>query len=145
MPLAAHVYYFNNAHDMNVSAAQFHVHPSSGVPIFRQIMEQVRSLIAAGKLSGGDMLPSTRELSAALEVNMMTVSKAYSKLEASGVVERVRGKGMRVMEGRSVASLTERKKEITELLRPQLLQAIHLGLTDEQIQSLVQRILREQR
>ena len=130
---------------MQLSPAQFQVHPSSGVPIYRQIMDQVRSLIAAGILSDGDMLPSTRELAASLEVNMMTVSKAYSKLEADGVVCRIRGLGMKVAAVSQATSVTERKKEVATLLEPALLQAIHLGLTDEQILSIIQRLLREQR
>ena len=91
------------------------------------------------------MLPSTRELAAELEVNMMTVSKAYSKLEADGVVNRVRGKGMSIASVSPAASISERKKEATELLAPALLQAVHLGLTDAQIQTIIQRLLREQR
>ena len=130
---------------MDVSSSQFQVHPSSGVPIYRQIMDQVRSLIAAGNLSEGDMLPSTRELAAALEVNMMTVSKAYSKLEAEGVVARVRGRGMKVIRPRAAFHLTERKKQAAEMLEPAVLQAVYLGLTDAQIQAIVQRLLREKR
>lgn len=108
-------------------------------------MDQVRSLIAAGNLSDGDMLPSTRELAAALEVNMMTVSKAYSKLEADGVVARVRGRGMKVVRPRAAFHLTERKKQAAVMLEPAVLQAVHLGLTDEQVQAIVQRLLREKR
>ncbi len=130
---------------MDISSSQFQVHPSSGVPIYRQIMDQVRSLVAAGNLGDGDMLPSTRELAAALEVNMMTVSKAYSKLEADGAVVRVRGRGMRVVGTRSSSSLADRKKQAAGMLEPIVLQAVHLGLTDEQIQAIVQRLLREKR
>lgn len=88
------------------------------------------------------MLPSTRELAAALEVNMMTVSKAFSKLEADGVVVRVRGRGMRVAESQAVVSLGDRKKEAAEKLQPVLRQARQMGLTDEQIQALVQKLLK---
>ena len=130
---------------MDVSPAHFQVHPSSGLPIYRQIMDQVKSLIAAGNLCEGDMLPSTRELAGALEVNMMTVSKAYSKLEADGVVERVRGRGMKVVASRSMSTLVDLKREVTAMLEPVVLQAIHLGLTEEQIQLIVQRLVREQR
>jgi len=130
---------------MDISPAKFHVHPSSGVPIYRQVMDQVRSLIAAGQLNDGDMLPSTRELAGALEVNMMTVSKAYSKLEADGVLCRVRGRGMKIAASRPAATLAKRKKEARKLLEPAMLQAIQLGLTDEQIDHIVQRLLREKR
>lgn len=130
---------------MTINPDQFHVNPSSGLPIYRQIMDQVRSLISSGRLPSGSMLPSTRELAAVLEVNMMTISKAYSKLEADEVVERVRGKGMRVADRKPASSLTARKKEVTELLEPLLKHAQQLGLTDQQIQTIVQRILKGKR
>lgn len=74
----------------------FQIHPSSGVPIYRQLMDQVRTLIAAGRLSADEMLPSVRQIAEDLQINPMTVSKAYSLLERDGVLERVRGQGMRV-------------------------------------------------
>ena len=68
---------------------QFEVHPSSGVPIYRQLMDQVRAMIASGQLADGDLLPSVRLMADELQVNMMTVSKAWSRLEVEGVLERV--------------------------------------------------------
>lgn len=68
------------------------VDPSSGVPVFRQVMDQVRFHIASGLLNAGDELPPTRALSAELGVNPMTVSKAYNLLERDGVLERRPGK-----------------------------------------------------
>ena len=130
---------------MVIHSDQFYVNPSSGLPIYRQVMDQVRSLISSGRMQPGSMLPSTRELAAVLEVNMMTISKAYSKLEADGVVERIRGKGMRVVDCQPAVSLTARKKEVAELLEPLLNRALQLGLSDEQIQAIVQRILKGKR
>lgn len=63
----------------------------SGVPIYRQMMDQIKLLVASGLLKPGDELPSTRALSAQLGLNPMTVSKAYSLLEMEGLVERRRG------------------------------------------------------
>jgi GntR family transcriptional regulator len=68
------------------------VDPSSGVPVFRQLMDQVRFHIASGLLKAGDELPATRALSAELGVNPMTVSKAYNLLERDGVLERRPGR-----------------------------------------------------
>ena len=64
------------------------VDPSSGVPVFRQVMDQVRFHIASGLLKPGDELPATRSLSAELGVNPMTISKAYNLLEREGVLLR---------------------------------------------------------
>jgi DNA-binding transcriptional regulator YhcF (GntR family) len=66
----------------------FHVDPSSGVPIFRQLMDQVKLNIATGALQPGDELPSIRSLSVPLGVNPMTISKAYNLLVHDGVLER---------------------------------------------------------
>lgn len=66
----------------------FHVDPASGVPIFRQLMDQVKRSIASGALRPGDELPSIRSLSEPLGVNPMTISKAYNLLVHEGVLER---------------------------------------------------------
>ena len=129
---------------MQCSVQLFQVSPSSGVPIFRQIIDQVHALMAAGRLEPGVMLPSTRELAKALEVNMMTVSKAYSKLEADGVVERVRGRGMRVCQPRQTGTLKQRKREFAQHAQPAIHRGKQLGLTDQQILSAIESILREQ-
>jgi GntR family transcriptional regulator len=70
----------------------FSVDPQSDIPVYRQLMEQVRFSIASGQLGPGDALPSTRALSAELGVNPMTISKAYSYLERDGVLERRPGR-----------------------------------------------------
>ncbi|MFT4179371.1 MAG: GntR family transcriptional regulator [Thermomonas sp.] len=79
-----------------MDASMLHIHPASTEPIYRQIVEQLRRLVAGGQLAAGDVLPSVREVAAAYAINPMTVSKAYSQLEAEGVLERLRGKGMAV-------------------------------------------------
>src|SRR5580692_1542366 len=81
---------------MLLDPLSFQIHPSSGVPIYRQLMDQVKALVASGRLVPGDMLPSVRQLGQDLQINQMTVSKAYSLLEREGAVERVRGQGMRI-------------------------------------------------
>ena len=66
----------------------FFVDPHSGVPIFRQLMDQVRTHVAGGVLKPGDEMPSIRSLSVPLGVNPMTISKAYNMLVTEGVLER---------------------------------------------------------
>ena len=70
--------------------------PSAPEPLYRQILEQLRRLIAAGQLAPGEMLPSVREVAAAHAINPMTVSRAYGLAEAEGLLERLRGRGMAV-------------------------------------------------
>lgn len=128
---------------MHDNAFNFTVHTSSGLPIYRQIMDQVCALIAGGRLSVGDLLPSVRQLAADLEVNMMTISKAYAKLEAEGIIERVRGTGMRVRELPIKASLAERQKDLLPLVEQAVIRARQLKLTDEQILQIVQSVIED--
>lgn len=79
-----------------MDASLFAIHPSAAEPIYRQIAGQVRRLVASGQLAEGEALPSVRDMASAHAINPMTVSKAYSQLEAEGVLTRLRGKGMTV-------------------------------------------------
>ena len=74
----------------------FVLKPHSGVPLHRQLTEQIRRLVASGQLAPGTALPSIRELALTHTINPMTVSKVYARLEAEGVLERNRGKPMTV-------------------------------------------------
>lgn len=90
----------------------FRIFPSSGVPIYRQIMDQIGHLLLSGHLRPGDRLPSVRAVATSLEVNPMTISKAYSQLESEGVLERVRGMGMQVKEAVHGESLARRLQQL---------------------------------
>jgi GntR family transcriptional regulator len=92
----------------------FILNPQSGIPIYRQLVEQVRRMVAGGQLKAGDELPSVRELAIEHAVNPMTVSKAYSQLEVEGVLVRQRGKPMQVA--------APQAKENSEAIRLQYLQ-----------------------
>ena len=123
------------------------VAPSSGVPIYRQLMDQMRGLIAAGRLEAGELLPSVRQVAQQLQVNPMTVSKAYSLLERDGIVELVRGQGMRVRPPSAAAASDGELKQRQEALRPLLEQvastAYQLALTRQQVLDLLASHLEE--
>jgi GntR family transcriptional regulator len=74
----------------------FILDPHSGTPIYRQLLEQVRRMVAGGQLKPGAELPSVRDVALAHAVNPMTISKAYSLLEAEGLLQRNRGRPMTV-------------------------------------------------
>jgi GntR family transcriptional regulator len=93
------------------------IQPASAEPIYRQIVEQLRRLIAGGQLTPGDLLPSVREVAGLHAVNPMTVSRAYSLAEGEGLLQRLRGKGMAVAAQRN-ASRTAAQR--LALLEPQL-------------------------
>jgi len=96
----------------------FAIQPTSAEPIYRQIVEQLRRMIAGGQLIAGELLPSVREVAGFHAINPMTVSRAYGMAEADGLLERLRGKGMAVAASTRSATQTQRMA----LLEPQLLE-----------------------
>jgi GntR family transcriptional regulator len=96
------------------------VSPRRPEPVYRQLVELVRRRVAAGHISAGDEIPSVRELAKALAVHPMTISKAYSMLEAEGVLERRRGLSMVVAAQHCRAQPAASR---IELLRPTLARA----------------------
>lgn len=122
----------------------FVVHASSGVPIYRQLVDQVEALVAGGRLRTGDLVPSVRQVATALGINPMTVSKAWSRLEADGVLSRDRGRGM-VVTARRGATLAERRDEVRPLVDAVVVRALHLGLTPAQVLTIVRDSLEENR
>lgn len=122
----------------------FQIHPSSGVPIYRQLMDQVRTLIAAGRLPVAEMLPSVRQIAEELQINPMTVSKAYSLLERDGVLERVRGQGMRVAAVPDVQpSVKQRQQSLKPLLEQLAAEAFQLNLTRDQVLAALNPLLKD--
>lgn len=124
----------------------FQVFPNSGLPIYRQLIDQIRRHVASGRLAGGDFLPSVRQVALELEINPMTVSKAYSLLERDGVVELVRGQGMRIAERKAAGgndSLRERQEHLLPLLRQVAAEAYQLSLSEKQVKSLLDRVIKE--
>lgn len=126
---------------MDNQPRQFELHPSSGTPIYRQIVEQVHAQIAGGHLEVGSLLPSVRTVAKQSDINPMTVSKAYSLLETEGAVERVRGQGMRILPPQSGGTLQERKAQLLEHIEPALHRAAQLGLSQDDVRSVVEQIL----
>jgi GntR family transcriptional regulator len=121
----------------------FHIYPSAGAPIYQQLIQQVKFQIASGRLAVGDYLPSVRETAAELQVNPMTVSKAYSLLEREGTLERDRGQGMRVAATAPKGGLRERREEIKDLLRQVVTKAHQLGLDGGEVWNLLKPMLAE--
>jgi GntR family transcriptional regulator len=115
------------------SPVTFDIQPQLATPIYRQVVEQVQRLVAGGQLRAGDELPSVRAVAERHAINPMTVSKAYSLLEAEGLLERRRGLGMVVAASAQPARVGGGR---LTLLEPALLavarQAQQLGVTPAQ-------------
>jgi GntR family transcriptional regulator len=97
-----------------VLAVQIHISSADGVPIYLQIVNQVRYLVAAGLLEPGEELPPIRVLAERLVVNPNTVARAYRELEGEGVVEKRRTAGTFVSAARTRLSRRERLRILTE-------------------------------
>jgi GntR family transcriptional regulator len=128
---------------MRESPVIFELNPTSGVPIYRQIVDQVHAMVAGGLLRSGDLLPSVRQVARDAAVNPMTVSKAYSRLEAEGAVRRVRGQGMEVLPPSQNGTLDERKSQFRATVEPALLRALQLGLNSKQIREVISSLLQD--
>jgi GntR family transcriptional regulator len=119
----------------------FVLKPQSGIPIYRQILEQVRRMVASGQLPPGAELPSVRDLALKHAVNPMTVSKAYSLLEAEGLLERNRGLPMTVAsQARSASQLSRRLQQLQPLIEHTVLAAKQLELSEAELVKSVRRI-----
>lgn len=117
------------------------IRPSSGIPVFRQIEEQVRFLAASGALAPGEEMPSTRTLSAQLGVNPMTVSKAYGALERAGVLERRPGRPLVVRTHDAAAQERERLDEVRQALVPATDKIRKLEVTNDQALAVLRALL----
>jgi len=120
----------------------FILNPHSSVPIYQQLVEQVRRLVAGGQLPPGAELPSVREMAQEHTVHPMTISRAYSLLEAEGVLERRRGKPMAVAaRKKSHSSLTARLKQLEPQLDALALSARQLELSTDEVVAQLRRKL----
>jgi GntR family transcriptional regulator len=123
----------------------FFVDPHSGVPIFRQLMDQVRTHVASGALVPGEEMPSIRNLSVPLGVNPMTISKAYNLLVHEGILERRPGRPL-VVADQGPAGLADRRREqLAASLQPSAQLAVSMGLDADEAVALFRRLLDEAR
>ena len=114
-----------------------HIEPSSGVPIYRQLVQQIRHRIASGQLEPDEQLPSVRELSADLRLNPLTIAKAYSILEREGLVAMRRGLGTFVVGPARFPSAAEKRKKILPVVSQLAAEAHHLGLSEAEVHNLL--------
>lgn len=121
----------------------FQINPSSGKPIYEQIMVQVKEAILKGYLKQGDSLPSVRKLAMSLSVTPNTVAKAYQILEREKVIVTIRGKGAFVSENISYEMNQDKLEEIQEKARGILIELKYLGFDEEEVINLIKQIYKE--
>jgi GntR family transcriptional regulator len=115
---------------------QFQCDTTSRVPIYRQLIEQVRSGVARGRIQPGDRLPSVRQLSRELVVNPNTVARAYTELEREGTLITQQGRGVFVAQPRSDLTKRARQNQLEASLEQLLVEAVHLGFSAEELTTL---------
>jgi len=110
---------------------------SDGVPIYRQIVNQVKYLVASGLLQPGEELPPIRTLALQLKVTPNTIVKAYGELEISGVIHKRQGSGTFVSDTRPQLAIRERRRVIEQRIDALLAEAHQLNFTAEELLKMV--------
>ncbi len=111
----------------------FRLDTASGVPFYRQVIDQVLLAVADGRLAAGTQLPTVRQLAVDLSVNLNTVAKAYREMEIRGIVQTQQGTGTFVAERPSPGGAAERKKALERLVDELLAKAGSHGFRVEEV------------
>jgi GntR family transcriptional regulator len=121
---------------------EFQVDPTTRVPIYRQLMDQIRLAVARGRLRAGSRLPSVRVLSRELVVNPNTIARVYTELERDGVLNTRPGLGVFVAEPQADFSAAARRQRLAEIVDGFLTDAVHLGFSADDVLSAVTKRIR---
>src|SRR6187399_3700079 len=112
---------------------QIHISTSDGVPIYQQIVNQIKYLVSSGRLTAGEELPPIRTLAEKLVINPNTVARAYRELESAGIVEKRRTAGTYITDQGSPLARRERLKILTERIDALLAEARQMDIAFEEI------------
>jgi GntR family transcriptional regulator len=115
----------------------FQIDFSNGLPVYQQVVRQVKFAVAGGALKAGELVPSVRELSRELAINPNTVARAFRQLQADGVLETVRGMGLQVAAGAPQQCRDERVRLIRQRLQQVLVEARQSRLATGELRALV--------
>jgi len=111
----------------------FRLNLESGVPVYRQIMDQVRGAMASGLLSAGDQLPTVRQLAVDLAINPNTVARAYRELELGGLLETHQGTGSFISAQKIKRSDAERERQLAQIVGDCVSRAGAMGYTVDDV------------
>jgi GntR family transcriptional regulator len=120
-----------------------HIDPRSSIPIYEQIIKQMKELCMKGILKSGEKVPSVRELSIMIVANPNTVSKAYKELEREGVIETLRGRGTFVTETFQNESDEEKIGMLKDQLKTIVVDAFYAGVKIDDIHKWISEIEKE--
>ena len=117
------------------------INNTSMVPIYEQIVEQIKNAILHGDAKGQDALPSVRTLSKDLKISALTVKKAYDNLEADGFIVTVHGKGSFIADTNEELMMETKRKEVETDLEMAIQKGRHCGLSDEELHEMFALIM----
>ncbi|WP_456081709.1 GntR family transcriptional regulator [Mediterraneibacter sp.] len=119
------------------------INHSSMVPIYEQILEQIKAQIISGELKENDLLPSVRAMAKELKISALTVKKAYDNLEEEGMTRTVHGKGTYVTASNQELLQEERRREVEADMEAVVMKGRRSGMTDEELREVFELILEE--
>jgi GntR family transcriptional regulator len=106
---------------------------ASGVPVYRQLIDQVLTAMASGKLAGGDQLPTVRQVAVDLAINPNTVMRAYRELEIRGILSTQQGTGTFITEQKVKAGEAQRRRRVAQMAGELVARAGAEGFTVEEV------------
>ncbi|MGE7918931.1 GntR family transcriptional regulator [Viridibacillus sp. NPDC093762] len=118
------------------------IEPQSDVPIYTQLTQQIIEGIASGQLKSGESLPSVRALAADLGVNMHTVNKSYHELEKKGMIHIIPKSGAVVTGPNDLGVTNTQIQQVERMLRPVVAEGLVVGLGAQDLQQLVQKLIK---
>ena len=118
---------------------QLRISPNDGVPIYLQIVNQVKYLVASGRLSAGEQIPPVRRLAEQLVINPNTVARAYRELETDGVIVTRRGSGAFIADGGSPLARREQNRVLAERIDLLLTEARHMNVDMDSLVKLIRQ------
>jgi GntR family transcriptional regulator len=127
----------------NVRSFAFRLDAHSGVPVYRQLIDQVQAAVAAGILNFGDQLPTVRQVAVDLAINPNTVSRAYREMEIRGALDTQQGTGTFIAERKIEVSKSERERQLAQLVREFVSRAGAAGFTIKQLAKALRQLAPE--
>jgi GntR family transcriptional regulator len=121
----------------------FRLDAHSGVPVYRQLIDQVLGAVATGVLQSGNQLPTVRQVAVDLAINPNTVMRAYREMEIRGILDTQQGSGTFIAEQRASIPKEERERQLAQLAGEFISRAGLLGLTLEEVIQALRNMLRE--